>query len=78
MKLFQTVVFTLVLFSNVRWQWINNSYAASLAAAIVTYYATLMAVRAIEAGCLGRQARLRLARTVERLDAELAQRSAGY
>ena len=64
MKLFQMVVFTLVLFSNVRWQWIDNSYAASLGAAIVTYYATLIAVRAIEAGFLGRRAAQRLARMV--------------
>lgn len=64
MKIFQMLVFTAVLFSNIHWQWINNSYAATLGAAIVTYYATVILIKAIEAGWLGPRA-LRRLRTME-------------
>lgn len=77
MKLFQMVIFTLVLFSNVRWHWIDNSYAATLGAAIVAYYATLILVRTIEAGFLGRTASLRLARTAARLERQSVARNSG-
>lgn len=44
MKLFQMLVFTLVLFSNVRWQWTPNGYLASMIAAGVTFAATWLLV----------------------------------
>ena len=77
MKLFQMLVFTAVMFSNIRWQWINNSYAATLGAAIVTYYATTLLVKAIEAGYLGQRASQRLAMMAERVERDSAVHSSG-
>lgn len=64
MKFFQMLVFTAVMFSNIRWQWIQNGYAATLGAAIATYYATFILVKAIEVGWFGQRA-LRRLRTME-------------
>ena len=77
MKLFQMLVFTAVMFSNIRWQWVHNSYAAALGAAIVTYYATTLLVKAIEAGYLGQRASQRLRMTVERLERSAVLRNSG-
>lgn len=44
MKIFQMLVFTAVLFSNVHWQWTPNGYLASLIGGGVTYVATLAVV----------------------------------
>ena len=68
MKLFQIFVFTAVLFANVHWRWIDNGYAAALGAAIVTYCATLIVIRAVEAGFLGRRAAQRERQRAERLE----------
>jgi hypothetical protein len=44
MKLFQMLIFTAVMFSNVHWQWTPNGYLASLIGAGVTYVATVAVV----------------------------------
>lgn len=75
MKLFQIVVFTAVMFGNIHWQWIKNGYAATLGAAIFTYYVTVLLVKAIEAGYLGPRARLRLVQRATRLGLDSAARS---
>ena len=49
MKFFQMIVFTAVLFSNVRWPWTPNAYLASIIAAAVTFCATWLAVWAGDA-----------------------------
>ena len=48
MKLFQMVVFTLVLFSNVRWKWTPNGYLASLIAMGATFLATVFVIKVVE------------------------------
>lgn len=40
MKLFQMLIFTATMFSNIRWQWTPNGYLASLVAIGVTFAAT--------------------------------------
>jgi hypothetical protein len=77
MRLFQMIVFIAVLFGNIHFEWIKNGYAATLGAAIVTYYGTLLLVKAIEAGFLGQRASRRLSRTVSRLERDLAARNSG-
>lgn len=74
MKIFQMVVFTAVMFGNIHFEWIKNGYAATLGAAIMTYYATLILIKAIEGGYLGQRASRRL-RTME---ARRAADSAGH
>lgn len=44
MKLFQMLVFTAVLFSNIHWQWTPNGYLASLIGIAVTFAATCLLV----------------------------------
>jgi uncharacterized membrane protein len=41
MKLFQMLVFTAVMFSNIHWQWTPNGYLASLISIGVTFIATV-------------------------------------
>ena len=50
MKLFQMAVFTLVLFSNVHWQWTPNGYLASLLATAAAFVATVILIKAVETG----------------------------
>lgn len=56
MKLFQMAVFTAVLFGNIHFGWIRNGYAATLGAAIVTWYATFILWR-LQTASLSRKQR---------------------
>ena len=49
MKLFQMLVFTAVMFSNIRWQWTPNGYLASLIGVAASFLATVVLIKAIEA-----------------------------
>lgn len=44
MKLFQTLVFTLVLFGNIYWEWTPNGYVASLLGGLAAFFATTLTV----------------------------------
>jgi hypothetical protein len=44
MKLFQTLVFMAVMFSNIRWQWTPNGYVASLLGGLAAFFATVLLV----------------------------------
>jgi len=49
MRLFQTVVFILVMWANVYWKVTPNGYLAALFAVIIAFLATLLVVRAKDA-----------------------------
>lgn len=49
MKLFQTLIFVAVLFSNIHWQWTPNGYVASLIGFGVKFFVTYALVLLKEA-----------------------------